>query len=999
MERTNEVRLYGVLGMKFGRRHAFVIDTARQALNALVALQPGFAQELSSSHERALRYAVFVGETNLTLTDLDRPTGGQPVRVVPVIAGSKSDGLWQTIGGVALFSAGAVSMFWSNPYAYYMMGLGASLALGGVAQMISPHLPGKNHPVLQAQNVVSEGGPVPLLYGRMRVGSMVVSAGSWATDLKPRVSREATEAPGAPWDEKPAADSLISRTEIEIVDLISEGPIEGLANVRHPLRSVYFDGVSLENTKGVMNFDVIHQDLCKGEADQRPLEWLDAISCETAVGVQLHKDTPWILDIAEPDVDEVAITLDVRGLYRKDRKSGEQPSKIECQLTVASAGGTGKLVSLTSTFEGVCRQQYERTIRVDLTGIRARRYRIHLTCLTDYRTKDNKPDPERFGTVHVKCYAKRRNVRLRYPMSAIAAFRMSSERMRRVPVRTYDMKGLLVRVPSNYDPERRTYAGEWDGTFKRAWSNNPAWVFYDMLLNKRYGAGNWIEATTVDRYLLYEIGRYCDELVPDGRGGEELRFTCNCYITSRTHAFALLQQLASVFRGMAYWSGGTVMSVADKPQDPAHVYVPANVIDGEFQYMGSSLKTRYTIAMVSWHDPDNAYRESVESVEDAEGVTRYGANKVEVSAFGCTSRGQAQRVGYWYLLTSRLETDTVVFSVGLDGACAQPGQVIAICDPARSMPSTGGRIKRAQANDRIVLDRAIEANALGTFKVVMPDGKVEGRGIKHAETNIIELDRPLSALPVEGAVWLHESASSERRLFRVASVSESEDGMLLRITATQHDPEKFARVDAAAMIDIKPEARQPAAPVRNLITHSRLDPRWKQPYFDISWDAVRDASEYTVWCKPLSASPVMSKTVHEPHLRLSGLSPGHYIISVVVTLLDGRRSPSTAIQTVLHGAAYPAGLRVSAEAKNFIILQCDTAGDVGAITEVEYAVGETGDFGHASRSRFRGPAPFRLKGKSGFAWVRLRYMVGVQTQWSEWYPPETAQGVPLQVSG
>lgn len=993
LEPTNEIRLYGYLGAAFGRHHAFVIHTARQALNALVTLKPGFAQALSCSQKQAVRYAVFVGKDNLSLTDLDRPTGGLPVRIVPVIAGSKADGVWQTIGGVALFSAGAVSLFWGNPYAYYMMGLGASLALGGVAQLISPHLPATSHSDLQAENVVGEGGPVPLLYGRLRVGSTVISAGRVATDVK----RSESVAHEEPLERKgPKPDSLLSKTEIELVDLICEGPIAGCVDREHPWHSVYFDGVPMENAKGERNFPVSNADFLSGTADQKPIDWLNTVSCETAVGIELHPDQSWTLDIDEPDVDEVAITLQVHGLYRKDEKEGEQPSRIECWLYVQAYGISHQVEPTLHAFDGVCRGQYERTIQVDLSGLRAKRYRLTLR-------RTNKREKDHFGTVHVMSYARRRNGRLRYPMSALAAFRVNSERMQRVPLRTYDMKGLLVKVPTNYDPDSREYSGEWDGTFKQAWTDNPAWVFYDLLISARYGAGNWVDASSVDRYSLYAIARYCDERVPNGRGGQEPRFTCNCYITSRTHAFALLQQLASVFRGMAYWSGDTVVSVADKPQDPSHVYVPANVIDGEFRYMGSSLKTRYTVAMVSWHDPNNAYQACVESVEDAEGVERYGMNTVEVSAFGCTSRGQAQRVGYWYLLTSRLERDTVVFSVGLDSVRTQPGQVIAICDPARSHQSKGGRIRHVESTTRIVLDRVLDASApetlKSTLKVTMPDGSVQTRGVTHTEGNIVELEQPLPTRPVEGAVWIQLPTDAERQLFRVVSVSESEDGMSMTITATEHDPEKFKRVDRAAMIDFAPEPPKLVGPVQNLVAQGR--PGWNvlPPSIEVHWDRLAGTDEYELICQALGSGERIQNTVREPHLRIWKLSPGRYSVTVIARLADLRRSERAETQVVLHGDVYPTALHASRNGRDGpFVLKCEAGGDRDRLTGAEYAVSASGF--KTARHFLQGDlSPFVLnrwqKDQQAFAWVRMRYGCGFESQYSEWYPPETGEGVPV----
>ncbi|MEM5371961.1 phage tail protein [Paraburkholderia azotifigens] len=990
MEHTNEIRLYGNLGLMFGRRHAFVASTPRHLFNALVALKPGFAQELATSQERSIRYAVFAGRDNLVLTDLDRPLSGDPVRLVPVVAGSKADGLWLTIGGVALFSAGAISLFWANPYAYQMMGLGASLALGGVAQMISPHPPVNSPVPLPAQNVVAQGGPVPIVYGRMRVGSTLISASSTSSKAD-HLASEAEDRLDSPWDKK-SADTLVSRTEIEIVDLISEGPIAGLVDAKNPDSCVFFNGVRLAQRKGERKFGVVEADYRNGDLKPRAINWLQTVSSETSVGIDLYADSPWNLTLNELDIDEVVVTLGVHGLYHKDGDR-EKRWKIECQFDISACAvgdqNVNRSSSLVFAFDGLCRHAYEETITLPLPEIGAQRYEISL----QRRTREER---DHFGTVYVKSYAVRRKGRLLYPMSAIAAFKMVPSGERGIPARTYDVKGMIVNVPDNYDPEARKYTGVWNGQFKLAWTDNPAWVFYDMLTNERYGAGRWIDRSSVDRYSLYAIGRYCDELVPDGRGGSEPRFTCNCHITSRTHAFALLQQMASVFRGMAYWWCGTVTSVADMPQDPVHVYVPANVIDGEFRYVGSSLKTRYTVAMVNWHDPDNGYRESVESVEDAQGVERYGAQKVEVAAFGCTSRAQAQRVGHWYLLTSLLETDTVVFGIGLDGVRAQPGQVIAICDPTRHEASAGGRVKSVPGGS-IELDRSINGDALGMLRAVMPDGRVESHRVVSVNGQVVKLDEPFSVSPVAGAVWLYEAEGAKRRLFRVANVTEAEDGARLTITATQHEPDKFSQVDRSALIDFVSKPEQLIDPVRNLSANSRVERNPWRPVLDVKWDELHDAVEYEVrWCA-LGTSAFVCKKVSKPGLCLTYLEPGHYTLDVVATLRDGRRSQRAEVRCVLHGLAYPGDLRAT-RVNDTVLLTCNVKGLPNALAGVEYAFGSTAEFSKSQHSSQKRRDPFKYvaslkRGQHGFAWVRMQYTVDEREYHSEWYPPESGPGV------
>ncbi|MDR5647916.1 host specificity protein J, partial [Burkholderia cenocepacia] len=390
-----------------------------------------------------------------------------------------------------------------------------------------------------------------------------------------------------------------------------------------------------------------------GYVDQTHIAGFESSVAETQVGVALTTQQPWSHTFTNVDLSAARITLSVSGLSKTDTNTGNiYGYRVAYQIQVSKDGGSFSTV-IDTAFDGKASSTYTRSHRIELSGAKSQ-YTVRVVRLTPDGTTQYIQDK-----TSVVSYAEVIDAKLSYPYSALVALQIDAEQFSSMPTRAYDVLGLLVKYPSNYNPKTRVYTGTWDGTFSFGWTDNPAWIFYDLVLNKRYGLGRYVDATMLDRYALYQIGRYCDVLVSDGKGGQEPRFTCNCYIASRADAIKVIQDLASVFRGIAYWSAGSVTASADMPSDPVYVYTAANVVKGEFKYVGSSLRTRYTTALVTYNDPGNAYKQTVEYVEDADGINRYGINKAEVTAFGCTSRSQAQRVGQWSLLTSRYETNAV----------------------------------------------------------------------------------------------------------------------------------------------------------------------------------------------------------------------------------------------------------------------------------------------------------------------------------------------------
>lgn len=661
-------------------------------------------------------------------------------------------------------------------------------------------------------------------------------------------------------------DTLHSTSFARVLLLQSEGEVRGPVN---GLRSIYLDDTPLQNADGSLNYQGVSVDFRSGTQWQEPIPGFPASESTTSVGVELVYGTPWIQAINNTQLSAVRITLSVGALQWIDQSTGNIWGwNVGYAIDLATDGGAFVEV-LSNAFAGKSTSGYSRTHRIELPAaasgwqIRVRRLSVNMNSSTIS------------DTTYVTSYSQVIDARLRYPMSALLGVQVNAEQFSSVPTISSDSEGRIIAVPSNYNPDTRQYVGTWDGTFKQAYTNNPAWVFYDMVINDRYGCGEHIDPAYVDKWNLYVIGQYCDEMVPNGKGGTEPRFTCNCYIQSSADAYRLLADLASVFRGIVYWGAGSAVAVADMPKDPVATYTAANVANGEFTYAGSALSTRYTVALVSWNDPADMYRQKVEVVEYTEGVARYGIQQTELTAFGCTSQAQAQRLGKWVTRTSFLETQTVTFAIGLDGTFAAPGQIIRIADQARAGRRLGGRIRSA-TRTQIELDAAIEVKPGDKISVTLPSGITETRTVVTAtsssltadttqytadtteltadmtglpeEVPMITVSPAFSEIPQAEAPWALESEELSAQLFRVVSVTEGE-GNTYTISAVQHAAGKFELVDYGTQIQtppitVVPPTVQPAPGNVRLSDNSAIVQGGERINALIAWDAAEYATQY-----------------------------------------------------------------------------------------------------------------------------------------------------------
>ncbi|KWD62371.1 host specificity protein [Burkholderia cepacia] len=693
-------------------------------------------------------------------------------------------------------------------------------------------------------------------------------------------------------------DSLHSIARAKVLDIISEGPIVGLVK---GMQSVFLDGTPILNSDGSVNFQNYSVDVRTGTLDQDFMPGFPAVERESAVGVPLTSDAPWVRQVQNTQLSAVRIRFGVPALQKSDPATGVFGYRVEYAIDLSVDGGSYAQV-LASAFDGKTTSLYERSHRIELPRatsgwlVRVRRItpNAHSSLIAD--------------TVNIEAITEVIDRKLRYPMTALVGMTFDARSFSQVPVRSYHIRGLIVRVPSNYDPETRAYSGAWDGTFKPAWTNNPAWIFYDLLLNDRYGLGKTVDASMIDKWGLYEIARYCDVMVSDGRGGVEPRFTCNCVIQSAADAYKVLQDIASVFRGISYWGPGAVVASADMPSDPVYVYTAANVIDGAFRYVGSERKTRYTVALVSYNDPSNQYKQAVEYVPDDDGIARYGVIKTQVTAFGCTSQAQAHRLGRWLLLTSRYESGTVSFKVGMDGVLVGPGQVIAIADPRKAGRRIGGRI-RAAAGNVVTLDKAPTVAPGDRFTAILPSGVAQYRAVKSVNGDVLTLVDRFDADPVPGAVWMLENAEVAAQLYRVVSVQEGDDDGRIEytITATMHEPGKYAAIDDGAQIQqrpvtvVPPSVQAPPANVR-ITTYSAVDQGISKTTMVIAWDAADNAVTYLPEWRKDNGEWVSVPRTGGLQVEVPGIYQGRYVARVrAQNVMNVTSLPAISAETQLNG--------------------------------------------------------------------------------------------------
>ena len=593
-----------------------------------------------------------------------------------------------------------------------------------------------------------------------------------------------------------AKDNLKSTQLLSVIDAISEGPVEGPVD---GLKSVLLNSTPVLDTEGNTNISGVTVVFRAGEQEQTPPEGFESSGSETVLGTEVKYDTPITRTITSANIDRLRFTFGVQALVETTSKGDRNPSEVRLLVQIQRNGGW--VTEKDITIKGKTTSQYLASVVVG--NLPPRPFNIRMRRMTPDSTTDQLQNKTLWSS-----YTEIIDVKQCYPNTALVGVQVDSEQFGSQQVsRNYHLRGRILQVPSNYNPQTRQYSGIWDGTFKPAYSNNMAWCLWDMLTHPRYGMGKRLGAADVDKWALYVIGQNCDQSVPDGFGGTEPRITCNAWLTTQRKAWDVLSDFCSAMRCMPVWNGQTLTFVQDRPSDKVWTYNRSNVVmpdDGApFRYSFSALKDRHNAVEVNWIDPNNGWETATELVEDTQAIARYGRNVTKMDAFGCTSRGQAHRAGLWLIKTELLETQTVDFSVGAEGLRHVPGDVIEICDDDYAGIRTGGRVLAVNSQTRtLTLDREITLPSSGTTLISLVDGQGSPVSVEvQSVTDGVKVK--VSRVPdgvAEYSVWGLKLPTLRQRLFRCVSIRENDDGTYA-ITAVQHVPEKEAIVDNGAHFD------------------------------------------------------------------------------------------------------------------------------------------------------------------------------------------------------
>lgn len=587
-------------------------------------------------------------------------------------------------------------------------------------------------------------------------------------------------------------DSLNSLATAKILLAIGCGEFFGVLNKKN----TYLDGTVIQNADGTENFPGVRLDFRPGNQSQTYIPGMPNVENEITVNTELKSETPWVRSVTNIQLSAVRLRFGFPSLQRQADNGDVGGYRIEYAIDVSTDGGA-YVTMLSTAVDGKTTTLYERSHRINLpkatTG-----WQIRVRRITPNATSGRIADK-----MNIEAIAEVIDAKLRYPNTALLYLEFDATQFQNIPVISWETETQIVKVPSNYNPTTREYIGIWDGSFKWAYTNNPVWCSYAVETSKMDGLGRRIDATQIDKWELYRIAQYCDQKVPDGRGGSgtEPRFTCDVCIQSQAEAFTVLRDLAAIYRGMTYWGNNQLCTLADMPRDVDYIFTRASVIDGRFTYGGGSERKRYTTAMVSWSDPANNFQDAIEAVSDNDLVRRYGVNQLDMTAIGCIRQTEANRRGRWALLTNSKDR-TVNFNVGLDGAIPLPGHIIGVADEMLSGRKMGGRISSASGRN-ITLDRVADVKVGDRLLVNLPSGVAQGRTVQAVNGRVITVTTAYSETPESEGGWSIDADDLAIQQYRVTGISDNDDNTY-SISAVQHDPDKYERIDTGARIDERP---------------------------------------------------------------------------------------------------------------------------------------------------------------------------------------------------
>ncbi|MDU5779218.1 MAG: host specificity protein J [Pantoea sp.] len=734
-------------------------------------------------------------------------------------------------------------------------------------------------------------------------------------------------------------DDLLSVAKLKMLLAIAEGEIKGDLTAQQ----IFLNDTALANDDGTYNFTGVKWEYRSGTQDQTYIQGLPEIDNETSAGIKVTTSSPWVRQFTDLTLDAVRIKLSLPAQYAYKDNGDMIGTVTQYAIDLSTDGGAWQTV-VNGTFDGKTTSEYQRDHRLDLpaatSGWSVRVRRI---------TADSS-STKLVNAFSVFSYAEVIDSKLRYPNTALLYIELDSSQFNgSVPKTTCKPKGKVVKVPTTYDPVSRTYSGTWAGDFKLAYTNNPAWIFYDLVLDEIYGMGTRVDASMIDKWELYSIAQYCDQMVSNGAGGLEPRFTCNVYIQNQQDAYNVLKDIAAIFRGITFWGNDQIYVKADVPQDDVDfVYHASNVIDGLFTYAGGSYKNRYTSCQVSWSDPQNHYSDTIEGVYDTDLVQRYGVNETQLTAIGCTTQSEAHRRGRWAIL-SNSKDGTISFSVGLDGYIPLPAEVIGVADPFRAGKQNGGRLSAVNGLS-FTLDRAADYTAGDRLVLNLPDGTAQTRTISSvsADKKTVRVSTSYSRTPVAGAVWAIDSDNLAIQYFRVTSIASNDDGTFT-ISGVQHDPNKYRYIDDGVKIDPAPITVTPPgvmqAPANIVISEvDYIAQGLTVASMQVTWDKVPNAIRYTAQWRKDNGDWVNVGQVSSQGFTIQGIYAGVYDVRVrAVNAVDVSSPWGYAESTSLNGKVGKPGTPVNLMATDNVVWNIDItwgfpegAGDT-AYTEIQVA--------------------------------------------------------------
>ncbi|MEQ5728573.1 DUF1983 domain-containing protein [Providencia alcalifaciens] len=801
--------------------------------------------------------------------------------------------------------------------------------------------------------------------------------------------------PRTPVEQK---DSLLSESTAKILLALSEGEIAGgLDDTR-----IFLDDTPIANVDGSKNFEGVTWEFRAGTEHQEYIQGIPSVDNEFSVGMELKDDQPYVRTINNLQLSALRIRLAVPQFMQQHDNGDTTGYRVDYVIELSTDGAGYKGV-VKSAFDGKTTSEYQRTHRVDLPKANTG-WQVRVRRLT--KNQNNARIADR---INVAAVAEVIDAKLRYPNTALLFITFNARQFNnRIPKISVRPKGgILVKVPTNYDPINRTYSGVWDGTFKLAATNNPAWVFYDLVLNNRYGCGDRIKASQVEKWDLYKIAQYCDELVPDGRGGDgkEPRFLCDVYIQSQESAYQVLRDIAAIFRGMTFWADNKVNAIADMPATIFRTFTNANIVGGKPSYSGGSIQNRYTQALVSFTNIDNHSNDDVEPIADLKLQRRYGVRKLELSAIGCTRRSEANRRGRWALLTNANDR-MISFATGLEGAIPSPGHIIAVADSSLAGRNTGGRISSVEGR-KITLDRTTSIKAGDRLIVNLPSGGSEGRTVTAVNKKVVTVSVEYSQVPQKEAVWVVDSDDLAVQLYRVINISDNADNTYT-INGTIHNPDNYDHIDSEARIDerpitVIPPNVQPAPKNVRISSYSQVDQGIAFTTLRVDWEAAESAIAYEAEWRRDNGNWINAPRTSTLGFEVNGIYAGRYQVRVrAINASEISSVWASAEETQLNGKEgnppKPLNLRATSEVWGITL---DWGFDVNTSdslkTELQYSPENTAD-----SMQLLADVPYPLKSyrmsglKAGVRFyfrARLVDKSGNQSEWTSFVLGESSTDV------